>query len=137
MWKTKSRRNGLHVYKHNKPWVRVDTSHAVPSEDGLFASRDFDKDETIGNYEGDIVDSLVSRYVVLIRPVRESSRYIDGEYAGPPFMQMINDARGTDYVNNCRMLQSGRIICIRPINKGDELLMSYGKDYWSFFNPLH
>lgn len=120
------------------PWVSVAVSRVLRdafglTEKGLFALRPFTKGDTIGHYTGAILPTMPdgdTRYVAQIRGPDGAQCYVDGEHAGPPYVQCINDARHTNQTNNARLLQSGRIVATRRIQRGAEILMSYGRDYW-------
>lgn len=50
------------------------------------------------------------------------------------YMAMINDSYNTEYTNNCeiRIIDNNvEIWSIRDIQKGEELFMSYGDEYWN------
>jgi len=128
MWTTRSEQGWTLVLRNGEPHVRVGPSLAVAGEHGLFAARSFAPKDTIGVYTGQPT-SAPGPYVAQI--VQKTGRvWLDGRNAGPPFLQKINDARGTPFHNNARLLQSGRIEVTRRLCPGDEILMSYGSCYW-------
>jgi SET domain-containing protein len=49
-------------------------------------------------------------------------------------MAMINDSHNSQYTNNCEIRINNyniEIWSIRNIEKGEELFMSYGNEYWN------
>jgi hypothetical protein len=121
-------------------WVRVAESKLLRvnfglCERGLYALRDFSVGGTIGQFSGQVVSGVDQspkrrRYVALIQPYCQPQQCIDCEHMGPPYLQYINDARGTTSRNNARMLQSGRVVAKSRIKQGSEILLAYGRDYW-------
>ncbi len=50
------------------------------------------------------------------------------------YMAMINDSHNSQYTNNCEIRINNyniEIWSIRNIEKGEELFMSYGNEYWN------
>lgn len=124
------------VLKDGAPYVAVAPSETIriPGEKGLFAMRRFRCGDTIGFYTGKTVPhGTTGPYVFRMRSshIGGGTVYIDGRRQGPPFVNMINDARGTASSNNARLAQSGRVVATRTIDRGQEILMSYGASYWA------
>ena len=128
----------VNVTADGNAWVYVDQSSVLDDgELGLFAARTFKPKTTLGMYTGDVVtDGLSSPYCAYICTRGGFQGIVDGRDAGPPYLQRINDARGTNQRKNCRMLQSGRIVTLKTIQPGQELFMSYGRGYWRLYRPF-
>ena len=132
-WTERRIGNRLMVYRDGLPYVYVAKARAIPHGDGLFAARMFPKNATIAMYDGiEIADyNGQNEYVACIQRKGCPFVFVDGEKMGPPYAQKINDAVRTPYKNNARMKGSGKIIATRTLIKDDEILMSYGRSYWT------
>ena len=111
---------------------------------GLFATREFIKNEYITHYEGE----KISRQEALLRRLRGEDSHIKCLYLmgdcidgikgkavvkGCGGASLANDAR-TQKENNTRYETRNGTIWLRAtrdIAKGEELLVSYGRAYWS------
>lgn len=134
---------------------------------GLYAARSFTEGDYIGKYEGRTIGHHSTQYTALTAPetrrllrrshdklvvVRSSTGpgfdLIDGENAGPPYLQMANDPRGTRLQPNVEVTQAGwmRVTATRipafslkrtlEENIQSELRWNYGQDYWDLHEVL-
>ena len=106
---------------------------------GLFAARDFEKDEYIGPYLGDVIERTFDKYGE--ETTFTSSYSLDlgkdvlidpggGQWSHWYFgLQMINDARD-DRRQNVRVDTDLRFYANRNIRRGEELFFSYGSGFW-------
>jgi hypothetical protein len=132
------------VRRDGKPWISVRRSgvHGY----GLFAERDFPKGTIVGQYEGTVCgvfksqdDAIAfgvrlhpSRTMLLVVHLPEGGfQLIDGASGGPPFMQFVNDPRGTGRRANMNMTKYGAMKTCCAVPRGTELLWRYGSSYWS------
>lgn len=123
--------------------LRVKKSFIPDAGFGLFATRDFLKNEYITHYEGD----LISRQEALARRSRGEDSHIkclhlmgdciDGikgnsAVKGCGGASLVNDARSQKGNNTRFETRNGTIWlrATRDIAKGEELLASYGRTYW-------
>lgn len=156
------------VYRRSKPadewqpWVVVAPSALLHrlgvSGRGLYAARAFRREERIGQYGGTVLGTFASRDEALASPFCGPDRdklitrrpseggpgvqLVCGHAAGPPFLQLINDPRGTRLGANVRLTQGGWVIALRArakrfdlrrgleANIGAELRLAYGDDFW-------
>jgi len=107
---------------------------------GLFTKIDIPKGKRIVEYKGKLrrwkdvkyLDGY-NGYLMYIT----SNAVIDAEPAINTFGRYANDANGFGKTpglkNNCEYVSEGRrcyIESLRPISKREEILVSYGKDFW-------
>jgi len=107
---------------------------------GLFTKIDIPKGKRIVEYKGKLrrwkdvkyLDGY-NGYLMYIT----SNAVIDAEPAVNTFGRYANDANGFGKTpglkNNCEYVSEGRrcyIESLRPISKREEILVSYGKDFW-------
>lgn len=121
----------------------VDLSTIPKAGLGLFSKKDFNVDDIICEFSGELIDeSEVDR-----RNKKKSGDYfIDmggditlDSYNSDCLAKYANDADGpnkvTGLTNNSEIVVfkddfSACIVATRPIKKGEEILVSYGKSYW-------
>lgn len=141
----------IEVWKNNEPFVAVRPTPLVPGQQGLFALRAFKADETLGYYRGRVywkIDDLpedqsyVAEVIANEKLVnmhynhkaatteRSGKCWVDGREASAPYLNKINDGRGTGHPCNARLMSSGRIVTTKSIKPGQEILMPYGASYW-------
>lgn len=121
-------------------WLRIKKSKIPGAGKGLFTITDIKKGERIVEYKGrlhkwkdikyqDATNGyllyLTSQAVIDARPSRSFGRY-------------VNDAKGFSRVaglkNNAEYLYEGKRCYIeskRKIHAGEEILVGYGREYWS------
>jgi len=111
---------------------------------GLFAEKDFEEGEYIGLFMGDIKVAEEGGYEspYAMKWVDEDGRdhVVDpkGSFFNPVYFgaHLMNDPRSRNKVN-VKIDANLRLIALKNIGKGDELFVSYGKDYWkSMSNEL-
>ena len=130
-WSEKFEGGITRVRCDGEPHAYIATSTLISGEEGLFADRTFRPGDTVSVFKGTALPSdtkVISRYVVEV--VRRRKVLLDCESSGAPYAHKINDSRNTGIRSNCRILQSGRLICTRLTQPGAEFLTSYGPAYW-------
>jgi uncharacterized protein len=120
--------------------ARIKPSLVPNAGKGLFATRDFKKGEIIGNYTGDIVrvdqvsnDANLPRSAYILELTETLG--IDAARTNTAEGRMVNDARKSGFKNNVRFSanqrnKTAKLIALRNIKKGEEFLVSYGRNYW-------
>lgn len=117
--------------------ARIKKSTIADGGKGLFAARDYKKNEIIARYTGDLVRTDTndnyqgSRYVLEL--TQEVA--IDAVRTNTAEGRMINDARGSGHRNNARFSvnqvnKTAVLRAERNIKKGEEFFCSYGSSYW-------
>lgn len=129
------------VHRSLKDGTQIKKSAVPGAGDGLFAKRDFKKNEIIARYTGDLIntgngehrmDGFGGSHYVL-----ELSQQIaiDAARTNTADGRMINDARGTGKRMNVRFVPNQRaktvtIRTTRAVKAGEEFLLSYGRGFW-------
>ena len=120
--------------------VRVRQSEHAEAGKGLHASRELwpgGPGRRKGNrvrYTGDLIktgDAEGSHYVLELSELLS----IDAARTNAGEGRMVNDARGSGRRNNCRfrcdqVKKTATLEPLRHIKKGEELLVSYGREFW-------
>lgn len=161
------RPDGIDVYKiingEEVLWVYTKKSEIPNAGLGLFAGRDFDQNDVIGMYCGEVL--LESRTMMERAPIVKPNDYIIGlKDLGSGRMEYVDGhvCASEDYVlqkkkfhkgtvgspdamlpmmndlpehSNVTMYNNRMCVASRPIKKGEELYMSYGQEYWQFSTP--
>tara|TARA_Y100000389_G_C17385056_1_gene476551 strand:+ start:320 stop:748 length:429 start_codon:yes stop_codon:yes gene_type:complete len=102
---------------------------------GVFINENISGFVHLGNYTGEvkhdsIMPSLYGSYALDLK----SENYIDASDYPRSVLAMINDARFSEYENNCEFIifsDRAEVWSTKEISIGEELFVSYGKDYWS------
>lgn len=117
--------------------VEVRRSRIPDSGDGLFAARDFDAGELLGEYRG--------RVLSLLQATRLQDRdylmggfginaHVDARFALDAPGRYVNDhfdkARLNAHFEKDRVRKRARLVASRPIRRGEEVYASYGEGYW-------
>lgn len=118
-----------------------DDNHPAKGEHGLFAARRLEKGEHIVDYLGLVSlrgnESQTSDYSASFG--EENELALDAEKMGNE-ARMINDFRNTgkranavfdQYRDAAGDQKLGVFVGAHPINKGEEILVSYGKGFWA------
>jgi hypothetical protein len=120
--------------------ARIKSSLVPNAGKGLFANRNFKKGEVIGNYTGDIVridklssDKNLPRSAYILELTETLG--IDAARTNTSEGRMVNDARRSGFKNNVKFSanqrnKTAKLIALRTIKKGEEFLISYGRNYW-------
>jgi len=133
---------------------------------GLYCARAFSRDDLIGQYTGNVVGNWQTREeAIQSRPVQSLVRHgkdclmavravgggwdiVDGASAAEPFLQRINDPRGTRYRPNVDVSDWGYVRCVaaripgfrldRTLdeNCAAELKLRYDDSFWDIFQRL-
>lgn len=116
----------------------IKTSEVPCAGRGLFACRDMEQGEYIGEYSGKVVtrdeyESCPNQdYMFQVNCRRGVSHYIDGRDGGK--VALINGAcDGQEGLINTEAYQNRRRIFYRttcPVSKGQEFILHYGSNYW-------
>ena len=108
---------------------------------GLFARVDIDIDVDLGEYFGNITnDNPGGCYIWEYKDINNNTKFVDGEnYKNNP-LKYVNAIKYKDQPTisqldkiNCRMeVINNKVhyITTKFINKGDEILMDYGPEFW-------
>lgn len=145
-WRVRRRRDGTRLVERShrggwRPWV-VDAPSAALAKlglkgRGLYAARAFQPGDVIGRYDGvPVAEDEVAALVAAghDKLARIGGQVLDGKDQGPPFLQLLNDPRGTDRRATAQLRPSGRVVAVEELSTypapGSELLISYGDDYW-------
>lgn len=132
----------------------VGSAHPAAGQCGLFATRRYDRGETIIDYVGELTadgdEDPTSDYTMRFVPSRRRGVaaglagerlgvVVDAARAGNE-ARFVNDYRGTGRPRNAAIgeyLQGGdparprvAFVAAAPIARGDEILVSYGKGFW-------
>jgi len=117
----------------------------------LVATELIKENECIGYYAGEIKyfkedDTCEDWNPYQLTPVPQGEYYIDGQTIGNE-MRFINDPRGLPNTQaNAKFYQSDRKIkgfyvsavhALKDIKKGEEILVSYGDDYWEMLKEWY
>ncbi len=133
----------IELYNNTDFKLYIKKSKIKKAGKGLFSLEHIPKDTFIGYYEGSITKGLsnITNYSFEI----SSHYFIDASNYPRCYIGMINDAFNSKYTNNCEFriifyneknkplkIKDRKIALysITDINKNDELLASYGEDYW-------
>jgi hypothetical protein len=117
--------------------ARIKKSTIADGGKGLFAARDYKKNDVIARYTGDLVstdtDDNYQGSMYVLELTQEVA--IDAARTNTAEGRMINDARGSGHRNNARFSvnQANKTAVLRAkrnIKKGEEFFCSYGSSYW-------
>lgn len=110
---------------------------------GAFATRALPRGRRLGRYGGpdlhpEAAACLVQRHgppdqwpPYIFRLATMPDAYLDGSRVMHHWSVRMNSSRGVPSTrNNVRFLRSGSMVVTRPIAAGEELLVSYGRDFW-------
>ena len=98
---------------------------------GLIAGRDFQPGDYIGKFTGfEVSEEDVNRIEDTNWIVQLNNINIDTRHGNTGFVQFVNDAFETTSTNNALMNARGYLVASENIEAGDEILCSYGPDYW-------
>ena len=140
-------RHGAHCWIHlaQKFGVRIKNSTlGSAAGKGLFAAKDYKRNEVVARYTGDLIpstsgDDLVdnkesSHYRLLLSEVGQGA-IIDAARTNAAEGRMVNDARGSGKKNNCKfscnqVKKTAVLRAVRRIMKGEELFVNYGPSFW-------
>ena len=131
--------------KRNTPPMVIKLSNIPNSGNGLFTKENIEKGQHLGWYYGDIYESHPnndSDYILEIqmKPCwvsasiwnnkKNKNMFIDGCPKDKSLVfykfSMLNHSNSP----NVKFLQNGRIVSLRKIINGEELLVNYGNEYW-------
>lgn len=110
--------------------LRIDKSSIPNAGLGVFTCEFIPKGSILGEYVGSSVDSD-GDYTY----VKSNGKVIDACSYPRCYVAMLNDSIGSMYFYNCKFVEdSGKVFAISTENipEGNELFVSYGKDYWLF-----
>ena len=128
-------------YNNTKFILDIKPSNIKNGGNGLFSLQNIPNETMIGYYVGDILsgNNKVTDYSFQI----SKKYFIDAKEFPRCFIAMINDAKNSQFVNNCefriieKKLKKNNKIClysIKDIKRSDELFASYGDEYWTTRN---
>jgi SET domain-containing protein len=128
-------------YNNTEFILDIKPSNIKNGGSGLFSVQYIPKETMIGYYKGDILygNNKVTDYSFQI----SAKYFIDAKEFPRCYIAMINDAKKSEFENNCefriieKRIKTNNKIClysIKDIKKGDELLACYGEEYWTTRN---
>jgi hypothetical protein len=128
-------------YNNTKFILDIKPSNIKNGGNGLFSLQNIPNETMIGYYVGDILsgNNKVTDYSFQI----SKKYFIDAKEFPRCFIAMINDAKNSEFVNNCEFriienkIKKKNKIClysIKNIKRCDELFASYGDEYWTTRN---
>jgi SET domain-containing protein len=128
-------------YNNTKFILDIKPSNIKNSGNGLFSLQNIPNETMIGYYVGDILsgNNKVTDYSFQI----SKKYFIDAKEFPRCYIAMINDAKNSQFVNNCefriieKKIKKNNKIClysIKDIKRSDELFASYGDEYWTTRN---
>jgi SET domain-containing protein len=128
-------------YNNTKFILDIKPSNIKNGGNGLFSLQNIPNETMIGYYIGDILsgNNKVTDYSFQI----SKKFFIDAKEFPRCYIAMINDAKNSQFVNNCefriieKKIKKNNKIClysIKDIKRCDELFASYGDEYWTTRN---
>ena len=128
-------------YNNTKFILDIKPSNIKNGGNGLFSLQNIPNETMIGYYKGDILsgNNKVTDYSFQI----SKKYFIDAKEFPRCYIAMINDAKNSQFVNNCEFriienkIKKKNKIClysIKNIKRCDELFASYGDEYWTTRN---
>lgn len=128
-------------YNNTKFILDIKPSNIKNGGNGLFSLQNIPNETMIGYYKGDILsgNNKVTDYSFQI----SKKYFIDAKEFPRCYIAMINDAKNSQFVNNCefriieKKIKKNNKIClysIKDIKRCDELFASYGDEYWTTRN---
>jgi uncharacterized protein len=136
--------NKINPHENLDDGLYVDDSTIPGAGLGLFAKKDFEKDQIICEFGGELIDELE---VNKRNKDKRGDYFVDmgddltlDSYESDCMAKYANDARGPRKVpglrNNSEIVvysddYSVCIVATRPIKAGEEILVEYGKSYWN------
>jgi hypothetical protein len=127
-----------HTHMRILEGLRVKTSTVVRAGSGLFAMRDFWPGEHLADYTGDELvirrESDGGEYCLAL----SQRRAINAAATNTGYGRWANDPRGSNGGPNAEFVinparGTGRLRATARIRKGDEIFVSYGRQYWAAF----
>lgn len=128
--------------------LRIGQSRHIKGCDGVFATRRFEVGTLVASYacERVCMEELEQRYgpqhagsihVYTLDDCRKDKKWADAAL-DRCIASMFNDAHGTGLQSNCEFVgEKGdkviNVVACMPIERGDEILVDYGKGYWKSF----
>ena len=129
-----------HVHMRLHDGLRVTESTVARAGNGLFAARDFARGEHLADYTGDELiirrDGDGGPYCLALT----QRRAIDAAATNTGYGRWANDPRGSNGGPNAEFVLNpargtGRLRATRRVRKGDEIFVSYGRQYWAALGP--
>lgn len=135
------------IHLRSKEGLKVQNSNIPHAGRGLFATKNFRKKERVAKYSGHLRDRPVDNndYVFQV----SKAKFLDAEDKENHAGRFINDPKGTGKNPNVRFSKTRRVyddptkrknskdrryyvpmVANRNIRKGQELLVSYGSQFW-------
>lgn len=135
-------------YNNTNHILYLDKSKIRGAGLGIYTAKKIKKGEFIGYYEGELIytkNPYKADYGDYSFSIN-NNYYINSEKYPRCYIAMINDSHGSKFNNNCEFEIEVRVngkllhpkkrrIClkaIKDIKPGEEMLASYGDDYWEY-----
>ena len=139
---TKKKRRSSYSYVEDEPEYIFNACYDLylqPSQIlcaglGVFTRVFIPKDQLIGNYIGQIKHNNSISCGMSYSVCLNSEYYIDAFDYPRTILAMINDARFSNFTNNCVLItysHTADIWTVKDIEMNSELFFDYGDDYWS------
>ena len=125
--------NDEQYYNNSTYKLKVDKSYIENAGKGVFTLEQIPSKSFIGYYEGDMVEYInCGLYYFSINDCCG----INAISFPRCYMAMLNDGRNRIY-NNCEFIIDNNYLkvelwSIKDIKEGDELLVDYGSEYWTW-----
>jgi hypothetical protein len=135
--------------KHETNSLIVKQSTIPNAGCGLFAKRDFKRDELIGYFKGNIISMTKANKIDATGDIRrfyfvdlENGKILD-VYDSPSLAKYANDAEGITRIDGLAnnavigLCNNGKMAYIKAqklIPEGAEIFLEYGKEYWETLN---
>ena len=120
---------------HGVKIIKLDDNHLLSGEYGLFASKNWQKYNIIGEYTGEVIIIDGGKYCAYL-----TDKYcVDASSCGNE-LRYINDYRNIKNKPNTKLQvvyldkkPKVLVVVIEDINKNEEILLDYGENYWESF----
>jgi hypothetical protein len=140
---SKTRNNDMcWIHLSQTKGLRIKSSLIPLAGKGLFAARDFQKNEKVSPYSGDLLvtraadpDHGGSSYVLQT----SNDKFVDAARKNTAPGRLVNDPRGSAFQSNTKFVinrQAGTasIQTTKAVKKGSEFFIPYGPGYWRAIN---
>lgn len=117
---------------HGVKILKLNESHLLKGQYGLFATKEWKKYNILGEYTGDVIKVEGGEYCAFLT----EQFCVDAHGCGNE-LRFINDYRNISDKPNTKLeivyldkKPKVLVVIIDDINEGEEFLLNYGEDYW-------